>query len=174
MFTTILLVIIGLIAVVLIYAATRPDTFQVERSIEINASPETVYPHIADFRLWQAWTPYDKDPAMKKTYGGAASSKGASYAWEGNKEVGKGDIAITDAAPPGKIEMELHMIEPFEGRNHVVFTLAPHRDATLVTWAIDGKNNFMSKIVCLFMDMNKMIGGDFEKGLGRLKAVVEK
>ena len=174
MLTTILLFIAGFVAIVLIYAATRPDTFQVERSIAIDASPETIYPHIADFRLWQAWTPYDKDPAMKLTYGGADSGKGATYAWQGNKEVGKGDIAITDAAPPGKVEMELHMIEPFEGRNHVVFTLAPQRDATRVTWAIDGKNNFMSKLVCLFMDMNKMIGSDFEKGLGRLKAVAEK
>lgn len=168
------LVVFGLIALVLIYTATRPDTFHVSRSIDIKAAPEKIFDFINDFRQWQAWTPYNKDPAMKRTYGGTAIGKGATYAWEGNKEVGKGEIAITDTTPPGSVELELHMIEPFEARNRVVFTMVPRGGSTHVTWAMDGKNSFPGKLIGLFMNMDKMIGGDFEKGLEKLKAVVDK
>lgn len=174
MLKLIALVIIALIALALIYAATRPDTFRVERSIAIKAVPEKIFPLINDFREWDAWTPYNKDPAIKKTYGGAASGKGATYAWEGNKDVGKGDIAITGGVAPKQIELELHMIEPFEGRNRVVFTLNPQGDATRVTWAMDGAQAYMVKVIGLFMSMDKMVGKDFEVGLGQLKTLAEK
>ncbi|HXH71197.1 MAG TPA: SRPBCC family protein [Mariprofundaceae bacterium] len=164
----------ALIAAVLGYAATRPDSFQVTRSITIKAKPETIFPYINDFRQWQAWTPYNKDPEMKKTFGDTVTGTGATYAWEGNREVGKGDITIIDTQPPGMVEFELHMIKPFEGRNHVVFTLAAEGDTTRVTWAIDGKNSFTGKLISLFMDVDKMIGTDFEKGLQSLKTVVER
>ncbi len=174
MLKLIALTIIGLIAIVLIYAATRPDTFQVERSVDIKAPPEKIFAFINDFHRWQEWTPYDKDPAMKKTYGGSAMGKGATYAWEGNKEVGKGEISITDATSPGKVELALHMIAPFEGRNHVVFTMLPQGDATHVVWAMDGSSPYPAKLIGLFMDMDKMIGKDFEVGLAKLKTAAER
>ena len=169
-----LLVIALLIVLIVIYAATRPDTFQVSRSIDINAKPEAIFSYINDFHQWQSWTPYDKDPKMKKTFGEASSGKGATYAWDGNKDVGQGEITITDTQPPGMVEFELHMIKPFEGRNRVVFTLEPQGNTTRVTWAMDGKNSFSGKLIGLFINMDKMIGNDFEVGLGRLKETTEK
>ena len=140
-------------AAVIIYAATKPDTFHVERSVSIKASPEKIFPLINDFHLWNDWTPYNKDPAMKKTYSGSAS--------------GKGDITITGTTPPNKIE-------PFEGRNVVVFTLNAAGDSTHVIWGMDGKQNFIVKIMGLFFSMDKMVGKDFEAGLAKLKSVAEK
>lgn len=170
----ILAALIALIVLVLLYASTRPDAMHFERSVVIAAAPEKIFPHLNDFRAWDAWTPYNKDPAMKKTYGAVAAGKGATYAWEGNKDVGKGEIAITDAAAPSRIALDLHMITPFEARNVVVFTLVPEGPATRVTWAMDGKNNLIGKALGLFMDMDKMVGGDFEKGLASLKQVAER
>ncbi len=174
MFKIILTTIIGILAAILIYAATRPDTVHVERSISINASPEKIFPLINDFHLWNAWTPYNKDPAMKITYSGSTSGKGAAYAWEGNGEVGKGEIAITGTAPPNRVELDLHMIEPFEGRNTVVFTLRVADNSTNVTWGIDCTQNFIAKIMGIFISMDQMIGKDFESGLAKLKATAEK
>ena len=161
-------------AAVIIYAATKPDTFHVERSVSIKASPEKIFPFINDFHQWDEWTPYNKDPAMKKTFSGSASGTGAAYAWEGNKEVGKGNITITGTTPPNKVELDLHMIEPFEGRNVVVFTLNAAGDSTHVIWGMDGKQNFIVKIMGLFFSMDKMVGKDFEAGLAKLKSVAEK
>lgn len=174
MFKIIALAIIGCVAIILVYAATRPDTFRVERSISIKSPADRIFAYINDFHQWQEWTPYNKDPAMKKSYGTIAVGKGATYAWEGNKDVGKGEIAITDSMVPGRVEFELHMIAPFEGRNRVVFTLRPQADGTQVMWAMDGNNSFPGKLIGLFMDMDKMIGKDFEAGLTKLKTVAEK
>lgn len=159
---------------ILIYAATRPDTLHVERAIDIKASPEKLFGLINDFRQWDAWTPYNKDPAMKKTYSANASGKGASYAWEGNKEVGKGEIAITESEPNSRIAFDLHMIAPFEGRNHVVFALKPSGESTTVTWILEDTQSYFVKLMCVFINMDKMIGKDFEVGLARLKSVAEK
>ena len=169
-----LIIAIILIVAILLYAASRVNTFTVERSIDIKAAPENIFAYINDFHLWQEWTPYDKDPAMKKSYGGSTTGKGATYAWEGNKDVGKGEIAIAESIPPGKVEFDLHMIAPFEGRNRVVFTMQPQGNATHVIWAMDGVNPYLSKIIGLFMDMDKMIGKDFEVGLAKLKVVAER
>jgi len=170
----IVLAVVVLFAIVLVYAATRPDTIQVERSVDIKAAPEKIFPFINDFRQWNEWTPYNKDPAMKKTYSGSASGKGAMYAWDGNKDVGKGEIAITGSEQNSRIALELHMIEPFEGRNSVMFTLSKAGDSTRVTWSLVGKQNFMSKFMGLIFNMDRMIGGDFEAGLAKLKAVAER
>jgi hypothetical protein len=166
--------IVVLVAVILIYASTKPDTFHVERSINIKASPEKIFPFINDFHLWDAWTPYNKDPAMKKTYSGNDSGKGAHYAWEGNKEVGKGDITIIDTTPPSKLVFDLHMIKPFKGRNVAAISLNVSGDSTNVTWSLDDKHNLMLKTVALFINLDNMIGKDFEVGLTRLKAIAEK
>jgi hypothetical protein len=166
--------IVVLVAVILIYASTKPDTFHVERSINIKASPEKIFPFINDFHLWDAWTPYNKDPAMKKTYSGNDSGKGAHYAWEGNKEVGKGDITIIDTTPPSKLVFDLHMIKPFKGRNVAAISLNVSGDSTNVTWSLDDKHNLMLKTVALFINLDNTIGKDFEVGLTRLKAIAEK
>lgn len=174
MLIQIIIALVVVVAVIVIYAATKPDTFHVERSINIKAPPEKIFPLLNDFHLWNDWTPYNKDPAMKKTYSGSDKGVGASYAWEGNKEVGRGTIAITATMPPEKVVLDLHMIEPFEGRNVVQFTLQAAGDSTRVTWGMDGKNNFIVKVMGMFFDMDKMVGKDFEVGLAKLKIVAEK
>lgn len=174
MLIKIAIAIIVIIAAVLIYAATKPDSFHVERSINIKAASEKIFALINDFHLWNDWTPYNKDPAMKKAYSGNDRGVGAHYAWEGNKEVGKGEISITETTPPNKIVMDLHMIEPFEGHNVATFTLSAAGDSTKVTWSLDDKQKFIVKVIGIFMNMDKMIGGDFETGLARLKVTAEK
>jgi len=172
-----LLILAGLIALIVLlalYASMRPNALHVERGIVIAAAPDKIFPHINDFRAWDAWTPYNKDPAMKKTYGATSAGKGATYAWEGNSDVGKGEIHITDTAMPNRIALDLHMIKPFEARNDVVFSLTPEGNGTKVVWAMDGKNNLVGKMMGVFMDMDKMVGGDFEKGLANLKRVAER
>jgi uncharacterized protein YndB with AHSA1/START domain len=174
MFQTIVIATLVVILAVLIYAATKPDTFHVERSIDIKAPPEKIFSFLNDFHLWNKWTPYNKDPAMKKTFGGSAKGKDATYAWEGNKEVGKGEISIVESTPSSRIVFDLHMIEPFEGRNHVVFALRAAGEATTVSWIMDGKQAYFVKVMDLFFSMDKMIGKDFEIGLARLRTVAEK
>ena len=173
MFKMILLVAAILVGIVLVYAATRPDEFQVERSIQIGAGAEKLFGFINDFHEWQRWTPYDKDPQMQKTYSGSASGKGAVYAWQGNKDVGRGEISITSSTPQKEVVMELHMIQPFEGRNVVVFSLNAAQGRTQVTWSMMGQQNLITKTLGLFMDMDKMVGKDFERGLANLKTVAE-
>jgi len=174
MLKIILVAVVMLLAAILIYATTRPDTLHVERAIDIKASPEKIFALINDFKQWDAWTPYNKDPAMKKTYSANASGKGAQYAWEGNKEVGRGEITITDTTPPREIVLALHMIQPFEGHNHVVFSLDAKGDTTTVTWTLEDKHTYFMKVMSLFLNLDKMIGGDFEMGLAKLKTVAEK
>jgi len=168
------IVIVVLIGITLIYAAIKPDQFHVERSIDIKAPPEKIFPLIDDLHAWNDWTPYNKDPAMKKTYSGSASGKGAAYAWEGNKDVGKGEIAITDSVPYSRITFDLHMIEPFEGRNIAAFTFHSVGDATRVTWSLDDRQKFIVRLIGIFLNMDKMIGKDFEQGLAKLKTVIER
>jgi uncharacterized protein YndB with AHSA1/START domain len=174
MLKTIAIAVAVAVLAILIYAATRPNTFHVERTIDIKASPEKLFALINDFRQWDAWTPYNKDPAMKKTYGGNASGKGATYAWKGNKEVGQGEIAITESEPNSRIAFDLHMIEPFEGRNHVVIALKAAGGTTTVTWILEDHHSYFLKLMSVFINMDKMIGKDFETGLARLKSIAEK
>jgi hypothetical protein len=174
MFKRIAIAIVVLIAGVLLYASTRPDNYHVERSVLIKAAPEKIFAYINDFHRWDEWTPYNKDPAMKKTYSGSASGKGARYAWEGNRDVGQGEITLADSTPPTKLVFNLHMMKPFEGRNVASFSLAAAGDATRVTWSLDDKHNLFLKTLTLFMNMDSMIGRDFETGLARLKTAAEK
>lgn len=174
MLIKIALVVIILIAVIVIYAASKPDHFHVECSVSIKAPAEKIFALINDLHLWNDWTPYNKDPNMKKTFSGSALGVGAHYAWEGNKEVGKGEITIRTSTLPQRIEFDLHMIEPFEGHNLATFTFTPDGDTTKVTWSLDDKQKLMVKVMSLFMDMDKMIGKDFEVGLAQLKVLAEK
>jgi len=170
----ILLVLAAAIVLFLGYAATRPDTFHVERSASIAAPPAAIYAHVVDFRRWQAWSPWEKlDPAMKRELGGPETGVGATYAWEGNSDVGKGKMTITAAEPPSKLAVRLEFLEPFASTSVATFALAPEGEGTRVTWSMDGDQNFLAKVMCIFMDMDKLIGGDFEKGLASLKQVSE-
>jgi carbon monoxide dehydrogenase subunit G len=169
------IVIVLLIAGVLAFAATKPDTFRVERSAAINAPPEAVFPLINDFHNWQAWSPWEKlDPAMTKSHSGAASGQGAVYEWEGNSDVGKGRMEITESAPPSRIKIKLDFLAPFEAHNTAEFALQPAGSGTNVVWAMHGENNFMGKVMQVFMDMDSMIGKDFETGLANMKAAAER
>jgi uncharacterized protein YndB with AHSA1/START domain len=164
-----------LIAGVLAFAATQPDTFRVERSASVKAPPEKIFALINDFRQWGVWSPWEKkDPAMKKTFGATTQGKGATYAWEGNNDVGKGRMEIAESVPPTKLALKLDFEVPFEAHNDVEFTLQPEGGATKVTWAMQGPNNYLSKLMQVFVSMDRMVGQDFEAGLANLKAVAEK
>ena len=163
------------IAIVLILAATKPDTFQVQRSATIKAAPEKIYPLISDFHQWKGWSPWEnRDPAMKRTYGGAAAGEGAVYAWEGNKNVGSGRMEILDASAPSKIVIKLDFLKPFEAHNTAEFTMLPQGDATNLTWLMHGPAPFISKLMHVFMNIDRMVGKDFEAGLANLKRLTEK
>ncbi len=171
--------LIVVVAGILIYAATRPDTFRVQRSASIKAPPEKIFALINDLRGWSAWSPYEKkDPAMKRTFSGPSSGKGAIYAWDGDKNVGKGRMEITEVTPPSKVLIKLDFIKPFEGHNIAEFTMEPKGDNTVVTWAMYGPCPYMAKVMGvvmgLFMNMDDMIGNDFAAGLASLKTVAEK
>ena len=163
------------VAVVLVLAAMKPDTFRVERTATIKAPPEKIFPFINDFRAWPSWSPYEKkDPAMRRTLSGAAAGKGAVYEWEGDRNVGSGRIEIADAMPPSKVTIKLDMIKPFPTHNIVNFILEPKGQSTNVTWAMQGPVPFMAKIVHVIFNMDRMVGGDFEAGLANLKAIAER
>lgn len=162
------------IATVLALALSKPDTFRVERSLAMTATPDAIYPHIADFHRWTGWSPYEsRDPAMKRTFGGAASGEGATYAWDGNNNVGAGRMEILEARPSSKLRIKLDFERPFEGHNIAEFTLATQGAGTLVTWAMSGPAPFLSKLMQVFINIDSMIGKDFEAGLASLKKRTE-
>ena len=168
---------IAVIAIVLILASTKPDTFSVQRAAAVRAPAERIFPLISNFHQWVNWSPWEnKDPAMKRTYSGAESGKGAVYAWDGNKNVGSGRMEILDASSPSKIVIKLDFFKPFEGHNTAEFTIQPERDAatTNITWVMHGPAPFMSKVMQVVMNLDKMIGKDFEAGLANLKELTEK
>src|SRR5258705_7668350 len=163
------------IAAILVLAATKPNTLRVQRSIGISAPAEKIFPLISDFHQWKSWSPYEtKDPAMKRTYSGADSGKGAAYAWDGDKNVGSGRMEILETSPPQKIVIKLDFFTPFEGHNTAEFTMLPQGNGTHVTWVMYGPANFMSRLIQLFMNLDNMIGKDFETGLANLKKLTEK
>ena len=163
------------IAILLILAAIKPDTFTVRRATAVKAPPETIFPLINDFHQWGTWSPYEtKDPAMKRSYSGTASGKGAVYAWQGNKNVGSGRMEILDSSAPSKIVIKLDFFAPFEGHNTAEFTMLPQGDVTNVTWLMHGPVPFMAKIMHVLMNIDRMVGKDFEIGLANLKRLTEK
>ena len=162
------------LAAVLIFAATKPDTFRVQRATSIKAPPEKIFPLIADFHGWGAWSPYEKlDPAMKRTFSGAANGKGAVYEWDSDGKAGKGRMEITDAPAPSKVTIKLDFFKPFEAHNIAEFTLEPRGHTTDLTWAMYGPSLYIAKVMGVFFNMDRMIGTDFETGLANLKARAE-
>ncbi len=170
---TIVLIIVALIAAVLTYAGTKPDTFMVRRAAVVAAPPEKIFPMIDDLHAQSAWSPFEKDPNMKRTHSGAPRGKGAVYEWDGNRQVGAGRIAITNSTPPSKVILLLDMFRPFKAQNVVEFTLDPAGSGTNVTWAMKGRQPYMAKLMSTFMDCDKMVGSQFEEGLAKLKALAE-
>ena len=173
-------VVAALVVVFVAVVATRPGEFTVERSAVVDAPADVVFARVDGFKSWDLWSPWSKlDPAMTKTLTGPEAGKGAHYAWKGNDQVGSGNMTVTESTPPaptaaGKVVMDLNFTEPFEAANVTTFNITPDGDKSKVSWVMTGKNNFMSKAAGLFMDMDKMIGADFEKGLADLKALTEK
>lgn len=173
-------ILLGLVAIiviavvaVLVLALRQPDEFRVARSVTINAPAEKIASQIADFHQWSAWSPWEHlDPAMQRSFTGAAAGKGSIYEWSGNSDVGQGRMEILDAAPD-KVSIKLDFYKPMEASNIAEFTLQPKDGATELTWAMYGPMPFVSKVMSVFFDMDKMIGPDFEKGLAELKKVSE-
>jgi hypothetical protein len=167
-------VVVVAIAGILLYAATKPDSFRVQRTVLINAPSDKVSPLVNDLKAFATWSPFDKkDPAMKRTFGAVTAGKGATYAWEGNKDVGQGSMEIVESGPR-KVLIKLDIVKPFEAHNMAEFLLEPKGDSTSVTWAVYGRSPYMSKVMGTFMNIDDMIGRDFEKGLADLKAAAEK
>src|SRR5438067_7612770 len=155
-------VVIGLFA----YASTRPDTFSVKRSTRIGAPAERIFPLIASLKSMNTWNPFvEPDPAIKISYSGPDSGKGAAHTWSGNSKVGEGRIEITEATPPSRVALQLDMVKPMKAHNAVEFTLQPDGNATLVTWAMSGRQPVMAKVMSFFIDCDRMVGSQFEKGL---------
>ncbi len=169
------LLVVGLAAGLAMFISSRPDTFVVQRSVTIKSPPAPIYPLIADFHKWTTWSPYEKmDPKMERKYEGNESGTGAKYVWEGNEKAGAGTMQITEATAPSKVVIKLDFSKPFEGHNIAEFKLEPHGDdETTVTWSMSGPSPVMMKVVGLFMNMDQMIGNDFEVGLDNLKSAVE-
>lgn len=175
MLKKILIVLVLAVAGVLLYAATKPDTFQVQRRATIAAPPERVFALIDDFHRWGEWSPWEKlDPAMTRTFEGPASGTGAVYAWKGNKDVGRGRMEITESTPPGRIAIKLDFIEPMESDNVTEFVLAPKDGGTEVTWTMRGPSPYLTKVMDTVVGMDRLIGKDFEAGLANMKAAAER
>jgi hypothetical protein len=171
----VVIAVAALVAVPLLLASRKPDVFRVQRSLRIAAPPDRIFPWLQDFQRWQQWSPYEvKDPAMRRTHSGAASGPGAIYEWNGNKNVGSGRMEILQAAVPSRLLIDLQFITPFRNHCTATFTLAGDGNATTVTWEMQGPALFMSKLMQVFMDMDRMVGRDFEVGLASLEALAEK
>lgn len=171
-------IVAGLLAALLVIliatVAIQPADFSVQRNITIAAPPATVFGLVNDFHQWDKWSPWAKlDPAMKTTFEGPESGAGAIYTWVGNSDVGEGKMTILESRAPEQVGIELEFIKPMAATNTSEFSFKPEGDATSVTWTMAGKNNFVGKAFCLFVDMDAMVGADFEKGLAAMKAAAE-
>lgn len=165
------LVFVAAIGTLLVVVAMRPDKFHIERSAQVKVPPATVFPLVNDFHGWTEWSPWDKlDPNLKRTYSREESGKGAVYAWAGNDEVGEGKMTILESKPDELVVIKLEFLKPFAATNRATFKLAAADGGTHVTWSMDGNNNFMGKAIQLIMDMDKIVGKDFETGLANLNA----
>lgn len=170
----ILAALLVIVVVLVVIVALQPADFRVARSTLVSAPPPAVFAQVNDFHKWNAWNPWGKiDPSMKQSYEGAPAGPGAVYTWTGNKEVGEGRMTITDSRPSDLVRVKLEFFKPFAATNTAEFTFVPEGNQTRVTWSMFGEKNFMAKAIHLFINMDKMIGGQFEKGLVDMKAAAE-
>lgn len=150
------------------------DTYTVERSTTVRADADRVYQQIVDFHRWPSWSPWeDVDPNMQRSYSGPAAGVGAAYEWSGNRKAGTGRMEITDAEPPSRVVIDLRFLKPFKSESTITFTLAEEGDGTRVTWSMLGTRTLGLRLMGVFTSMDKLVGGDFEKGLARLRTVAE-
>jgi hypothetical protein len=177
MLETILIILTVLVAIGVVFAvivALQPADFRVTRTGTMPAPAADVFALVNDFHNWDAWSPWAKlDPAMRTTFEGAPAGTGAIYTWSGNKQVGDGRMTILESRPNDLVRINLEFLRPFKATNTTEFTFKPDGDKTSVTWTMTGRKNFMFKAFGLFMSMDKMVGGDFEKGLANIKSVAE-
>jgi len=167
--------IAAIVVVFLVVVAMQPSDFKVERSATMRAPAPAAFAQVNDFQKWQAWSPWEKvDPALKRQYEGPQAGTGAVYAWQGNKDVGEGRMIITESKPAERVRIKLEFFKPFAATNQAEFSFQPAGDSTTVTWSMTGQNNFLSKAICMFVNMDKMVGGMFEQGLTQMKTVVER
>ncbi len=165
---------LALIAVIAIVVARKPGAFRIERAATFNAPPAAVFAQLNDFHYWRAWSPWERmDPELNRTYEGAPEGVGAVYSWAGNKQVGEGRMTILESRPNELVRIKLEFFKPFTATNVAEFTLQPKGQQTTLTWAMAGTRSCCMKAMCMVMDMDKMVGGDFEKGLANMKSVVE-
>jgi hypothetical protein len=170
-------IVIGVVVVIGVFAvvvAMRPSDFRVERSAVVSAPAPVVFAQVNDLHNWDAWSPFAKlDPAAKQTFEGPRAGTGAALAWAGNRQAGEGRMTITESRPNELVRFRLDFLKPFAVTNTAEFTFTPQGDQTAVTWSMSGRQNFMAKAFCMFMSMDKMVGGEFEKGLAQMKSVAE-
>jgi len=174
MLKKILLALAVIVIVVVVVVDVQPSGFRVERTATISAPAPAVFGQVNDFHNWEAWSPWAKlDPTMRQAFEGAPAGTGAIYTWTGNKQVGEGRMTVTESRPNELIRIRLEFLKPFAATNTAEFAFKPEGNQTVVTWSMVGKNNFMAKAVHLVVNMDRMVGGDFEKGLARMKSVAE-
>ena len=171
----ILIGLAALVAVFLVIVALQPSDFRFERSATMRAPAAAPYAQVNDFQKWRDWSPWEKvDPQLKRSYEGPPAGTGAQYAWVGNKDVGEGRMTIVESKPGELVRIKLEFFKPFAAVNDAQFSFKPAGDGTAVTWSMTGQNNFLAKAICLFVDMDQMVGGMFEQGLAQMKMAVEK
>ena len=174
MLKKILIALAAIVVVFVVVVAMQPSEFRIARTATISARAPAVFAQVNDFHSWEEWSPWAKlDPAAKTTFEGPSAGAGAIFRWAGNKEVGEGSMTITESRPSDLIRIKLEFLKPFAATNSADFTFKPDGDQTAVTWSMAGRNNFISKAFCLFMNMDKMVGGKFEEGLAAMKSIVE-
>ena len=175
MIKQLLLVVVGIVVLVAIRAMFVPDSFRVERSVTVKASPEKIFPLLNDFQQFALWSPWEKlDPAMSRQISTPSAGRGAVYEWRGNSKAGAGRMEILESIPSQSVRVKLDFLKPFESHNTTDYTLTPAGDSTRVTWVMHGPSTFPSKVMQVFMSMDKMIGGDFDRGLAEIKTLAEK
>jgi uncharacterized protein YndB with AHSA1/START domain len=166
--------LVAIVAVIVGLALLQPASFSVSRAAVIHAPPEKVFGYLEDFHQWPAWSPWERlDPAMRRTFAGPQRGPGATYGWTGNDDVGEGRMEIVDSKPPTDLRIRLDFIKPFESHCETRFALRPRPDGTEVTWTMSGPSPFITRLIGVFVGMDRMVGPDFERGLAQLKAAAE-
>jgi hypothetical protein len=174
MFKKILIVLVAVVAVFATVVALQPSEYRIARSTTVSAPAPEVFAQVNDFHNWEAWSPWAKlDPSAKTTFEGPAAGQGAVFAWSGNDKVGEGRMTLTESRPAELVRIRVDFVKPFAGTSTSEFNFKPAGNQTAVTWAMSGQRNFLEKAMCLFVNMDKTLGGEFEKGLAQMKSVAE-